>query len=170
MKLRWLKVIGLALFAAILAALFVSGLWRAFVGPKARAVTSRSFESTPARLERGKYLVENVTGCLHCHSDRDWKGNGSPIEARKGAGAFFYGAPGTLHAPNITPDKETGIGAWTKEQFRDAVRFNKNPRGGLLNYPMFPHVTLTDAETDAIWAFLQTVPPLRNPVQRYVAK
>lgn len=71
---------------------------------------------------------------------------------------------------NITPDKETGIGNWNYQQFYDAVKFNKNPKGGALNYPMFPHTTLTDTEINGIWAYLQTVPPIKNQVNQYQPK
>lgn len=67
-------------------------------------------------------------------------------------------------------DKEPSIGAWTLEQFCEATKYGKNPKGGPLYYPMFPHTTLTDTGVDAIWAYLQTVPPIKNAVVRYRPK
>ena len=72
-----------------------------------------------------------------------------------------------VNSANITMDKQTGIGTWTKEQFRSATKYGMNPKGGPLHYPMFPHTTLSDTEVDAIWAYLQTVPSINNEVVRY---
>ncbi len=72
-----------------------------------------------------------------------------------------------VHTANLTMDKETGIGNWTQQQFYEATKFGKNPRGGPLYYPMFPHTTLSDTEVNAIWAYLQTVPTIKNQVPRY---
>lgn len=122
----------------------------------------------------GKYLADGLMSCYACHS-ADFKTIDTKAPERS-AGYYGGGNPmlnyqgETVPSANITMDKETGIGNWTREQFRDAVKFNKNPRGGPLHYPMFPHTTLTDGEVDAIWAFLQTVPPIKNPVKRYQIK
>ncbi len=71
---------------------------------------------------------------------------------------------------NITMDKTTGIGNWTRQQFLEAVKFGKSPQGKPLHYPMFPHTALTDTEVNAVYAYLQTVPPLQNMVARYQPK
>jgi hypothetical protein len=47
--------------------------WRPFLGPRSRSLTARKFEATPERLARGRYLANGVTGCMHCHSEHDWK-------------------------------------------------------------------------------------------------
>jgi hypothetical protein len=75
-----------------------------------------------------------------------------------------------VYSANITMDKETGIGGWTKQQFLEAVKYGKNPKGGPLYYPMFPHTTLTDTEVNAIYDYLQTIPTIKNQVVRYVSK
>lgn len=171
MKLPLKKIVGVTfvgLFLLIVVGLFASGLWRAFAGPKARAVTNRTFNATPARLERGKYLVENVTGCLHCHSDRDWKGDGSPVKGREGAGAFFYGAPGTMHAPNITSDKETGVGTWSDDELARAIREGVS-RDGRALFPIMPYMnyrTMSDEDLAAVIVYLRTLPPIRNAVEK----
>ncbi len=121
----------------------------------------------------GKYLADDLCGCFACHS-ADFKTMDTAVPSRSegyyGGGNPMLNYEGELvPSANITMDKETGIGQWTAAQFRDAVRFGKNPKGGPLYYPMFPHTTLTDGEVDAIWAFLQTVPAIKNPVKRYQA-
>src|SRR5262245_29091518 len=91
--------------------------WQIVLGPTARAVTDRKIEPTPARLERGKYLVENVAPCFHCHSDHDLTTpEYTRVAAKKGAG-WEMPIPelGTVVAPNITSDPETGIGTWTDD-------------------------------------------------------
>ena len=57
--------------------------WRPFLGPRTRPLTNRHFESTPARLARGEYLVRAVLGCLECHSEHNWKAANAPIIAGK---------------------------------------------------------------------------------------
>jgi hypothetical protein len=65
---KTLLVVGLLLAAAIT---FTVG-WRPFIGPRARATTSRQFERTPERLARGRYLATGLAGCESCHSRKDW--------------------------------------------------------------------------------------------------
>ncbi|MFN0014864.1 MAG: c-type cytochrome [Saprospiraceae bacterium] len=122
----------------------------------------------------GKYVADALCACYACHSADFAKQDA--LHPEKSLGFYGGGNPmlnyeGELvPSANITIDKETGIGSWTLEQFREATRWGKNPKGGPLYYPMFPHTTLTDTEVDAIWAYLQTVPPIKNPVARYKPK
>ncbi len=126
---------------------------------------------TTDQIAFGKYVANGLCACFACHS-ADFK-TMNQMEPEKSGGFYGGGNPminleGELvPSANITMDKETGIGNWTQEQFYAAVKFGKNPRGGPLYYPMFPHTTLSDTEVNAIWAYLQTVPPIHNPVQRY---
>ena len=55
--------------------------WRPFIGPRARALTARKFESTPGRLARGAYLVRNVSDCMTCHSEHDWTAHDAPTRS-----------------------------------------------------------------------------------------
>ncbi|MGB2605790.1 MAG: hypothetical protein WBC78_19460 [Candidatus Sulfotelmatobacter sp.] len=99
--------------------------WRPFLGPRTRPLTDRRFESTPERLARGHYLANAVSGCIYCHSEHDWKAPGGPVvESKLGAGQIFPVAdlPGTVVAPNITPDTATGAGAWSDDQLARAIR------------------------------------------------
>lgn len=108
-------------------------------------------------IERGRALT--IAGdCAACHTAT--------------SGDFAGGVPlstpfGTLLGSNITPDVQTGIGLWTKEQFRQAVKHGVARDGSLL-YPAMPYtdyVNMTDEDVDLIWAYLQTVQPVHNPVQ-----
>ena len=100
------RIIKLLLIVVVFAGL---SLWVGYRSKKA-ATRTTLFERTPARLERGRYIVEGIAHCFECHSDVDWyKPGGQPKEGRKGSGTEFakYGYP-WLFAPNITPDIETG--------------------------------------------------------------
>ncbi|MBS1787157.1 MAG: c-type cytochrome [Acidobacteria bacterium] len=172
MAIRLKRFVGfgfLGIIALGIIGLFSSGLWRAFAGPKARTVTNRTYESTPARLERGKYLVENVSGCFFCHSERDWKAEGAPpIEARKGAGTAFPGGPGKLFAPNITPDKETGVGNWTDDELARAIREGVSRDGHAL-FPIMPYMNyrkLPDEDLAAVVVYLRSIPAVKNAVEK----
>ncbi|MDX2133815.1 MAG: c-type cytochrome [Saprospiraceae bacterium] len=122
----------------------------------------------------GKYVADALCGCFACHS-ADFKTMDAKVPERSegyyGGGNPMLNYEGELvPSANLTMDKETGVGNWTKEQFREATQYCKKPDGTLLAYPMFPHTTLSDTEVDAIWAYLQTVPVLKNPVPRYQSK
>ncbi|MBC7776971.1 MAG: cytochrome c [Phycisphaerae bacterium] len=133
--------------------------------------------SIPDRTNKiafGKYVADALCGCYACHSADFTKQDALNPEKSLG----FYGGGNPLlnyegelvPSSNITMDKETGIGGWTQQQFLEATKYGKNPKGGPLYFPMFPHTTLTDTEVNAVWAYLQTVPPIRNQVQRYKPK
>src|SRR4249919_1020863 len=90
----------------------------------ARPIDPTPLERTPARIARGKYLVEGVTPCLFCHSDRDFdKPGGPPKDGMKGAGVVMYDvAERRVVAPNLTPDVETGAGSWPDDAMVRAIR------------------------------------------------
>ena len=109
-------------------------------------------------IERGRYLT--VLGdCAACHT----KPGGQPF-----AGDFALETPfGKIIAPNITPDRETGIGNWTDAQFIAALRDGRGPKGRL--YPAMPYpayTKMTDEDVLAIRAYLDTLTPVNNRVAR----
>lgn len=109
-------------------------------------------------VNRGAYLAR-MSGCIACHTD-----------AENGGKALAGGAPlvsdfGTFRAPNITTDKQEGIGGWTIEQFASAVREGISPDGKPY-YPAFPYPfysKLTDQDIADLWAAFQTVPAIAEP-------
>ncbi|MEA2970498.1 MAG: hypothetical protein QOE78_3759, partial [Alphaproteobacteria bacterium] len=113
----------------------------------------QSFED----IERGRYLA--IAGdCAACHTARGGKpfAGGVPIETPFGK----------VVAPNITPDRETGIGAWTDDEFRRAVQEGIGRDGELL-YPAMPYPAYAKVAPDdvlAIRAYLATVEPASNKV------
>ena len=64
-------------------------------------------------------------------------------------------------------DEETGIGKWSEEDFVKAVKYGQVPNGGpALRQPMIPYSNLTDSEAKAIYAYLKTIPKIKNKVDR----
>src|SRR5213595_1539305 len=121
-KSQLAKFFALALviiIGAICAGITLTFGWRPIIGAKARQLTPGKFESSPARLARGKYLVEGVTGCFGCHSPTDVEQPGyPPVQGKEGEGVSWAGSGlPWLYAPNITPDNETGAGTWTDDMF-----------------------------------------------------
>lgn len=106
-------------------------------------------------VSEGAYLIR-AAGCVACHTDL------------AAGGEYLAGGPalktpfGTFWAPNITSDPDTGLGAWDRSAFHDAIRKGLAPDGSHY-YPVFPYPSytkMTDRDIDALWAYLQTVPPV----------
>jgi mono/diheme cytochrome c family protein len=113
-------------------------------------------DSTPnaARLRRGQYLVA-AGDCMSCHL-RD---SGEPLAGGLGLETPF----GVIYSPNITSDKDTGIGKWTSDQFYRAVHDGIDDEGKNL-YPAFPYPwfrLVSREDDDAMLAFLKTTPAVR---------
>ena len=80
-------------------------------------------------------------------------------------GRKFKMPTGIVRGANITMDPETGIGNFTKDDFRDAVLHAKDPSGKTLRPPMEAFHHMSDKETDAIYAYLQTLMPQKHKVK-----
>ncbi len=163
------KVLGLLLLVVVaLGAIGIS--WLALRKPAQRPVRALKIEPTPERLARGRYLVHHVTDCLGCHSDHTTE-FAMPIKrGTEGIGGFVFdenlGFPGVVAAQNITPDRETGIGAWTDDEILRAIREGVDRHGEAL-FPMMPYAGfrhLSDEDAHAIVAYLRTMQPLKNEV------
>jgi mono/diheme cytochrome c family protein len=121
----------------------------------ARAIDIQDFDL----IQRGKYLAD-LGDCAGCHTlpgSGDLLAGGRPLETPFGA----------LLAPNITPDPETGIGAWTDTEFINSLTKGTGRNGKHL-YPAMPYTYMTRVTRDdalAIRAYLDTIPAVRNPVQ-----
>lgn len=113
----------------------------------------------------GRYLAVNLE-CFSCHS-ADFKTN-DYLEPENSIGYFGGGNPtldlegNVIHTPNLTPDKESGIGRWTKVGFVEAVKYGQVEGRNALQYPMTPFVHLSDTEVEAIYSYLMTIPPIKN--------
>jgi mono/diheme cytochrome c family protein len=140
--------------------------------PKMRPAPDMKAPDTPEAVERGRYLVEAMTGCAACHSPLDDSRPGEfPQEGMRFAGRVWpedAGFPGRIVAPNITPDPETGIGAWTDGEvvraIREGVGRDGTPLFPLMNYPAYRQ--FSDDDALAIVAYLRTQKPVRRDVGR----
>ncbi|WP_188851528.1 molybdopterin cofactor-binding domain-containing protein [Aureimonas glaciei] len=150
---RMLAPLGAALAASIgTAALAIP--WRAEIAPIApRGASLYSAET----LERGRVLAE-VGDCAVCHTAED----GAVNAGGRGLETPF----GTVMSTNITPDTETGIGAWPYPAFARAMREGIS-RDGRHLYPAFPYTAfagMTDIDLEALYAYLMAQAPVRAAV------
>ena len=93
---------------------------------------------------RGEYLFR-IAGCANCHTDREAKG------PELAGGRAITTAFGTFYTPNITPDRDSGIGSWTDAQFLRAVKAGIAPDGSNY-YPSFPYASYADLRRDDVLA------------------
>ena len=146
-------IIGVIVIAGVAAGFAVA--WRpaiAAIDPPALA----SFD--PAMVKRGRELAV-IGNCNDCHTVRGGK-------------SFAGGLPvptpfGTIYSSNITPDAQTGIGRWSEQAFRRAMRSGVN-RDGQHLYPTFPYdhfTNVSDQDDAALYAFLMTRPPVTAPAR-----
>lgn len=143
-------------------------------------------------VERGRYLV-TITGCNDCHTPWRMGEQGpepdmsrmlsghpegvvlSPPDAGEGPWLWhgaammtaFAGPWGISYSTNLNPDEETGFGIWTEEMFIAAIRDGRHMGRGRPILPPMPwqaYREMTDEDLRAVFAYLQTVPPIRNQV------
>ncbi len=148
--------------------------------------------SPAAQVKRGEYLV-TVASCHDCHTPKRMgpKGpeldterllSGHPEQMQVGAapvlaGPWIAATVGTLtawsgpwgisYSANLTPDRETGIGAWTEQNFVDTLRTGRHMGRGRPILPPMPWELIgkmTDQDLKAVFAYLRTLPPVKNRV------
>jgi hypothetical protein len=175
-----------ARFAALLIA---ASTLLAFVAPAAHAGDDKDLAE---KVARGKYIVA-TSGCHDCHTpwkmgpngpgpDMDRMLSGHPENmpvppAPKPEGPWLVsvaatntawsGPWGTSFTANLTSDKETGLGKWTLRNFRDMLRTGRHMGQGRPVLPPMPvavYRNLTDADVEALFVYLQSVPAIRNRV------
>ncbi len=143
---------------------FLVSLWKAVY------FTPGPFRPDPAQSEewnRGAYLVTALIHCPECHTPRDFLGG-------KKTGMTLAGTkdgPTGGIIPNITPDKETGIGRWPESDLRDILKSGMLPDGDFVGSEMGEVVDgstsrLTDADLAAVIGYIRSLPPVSHPVQR----
>lgn len=144
---------------------------KAFMNLKAKPVPYQANVKVPSANDPkklGYYLVDNL-GCFHCHSKSLTNLSYLTPDQTKGylaGGIKMKGENGTeVIASNITPDKNSGIGEYTKEQFYEALTTGKAP-DRQLKIPMPKFDMLNRQEIDAIYEYLQTVPAKYHVVKK----
>lgn len=122
--------------------------------------------SSANEVQYGKYLATGKFDCYPCHS-ADFK-TINFMEPSETAGFMGGGNPipdlegNIVLSSNLTMCKESGLGNWTKDEFVKAVKHGVKNDGSAVVYPMLPFSQMTDQEAEAIWAYLETVPVIRN--------
>jgi cytochrome c2 len=139
--------------------------------PAAARPLDLKVEMTPERIARGKHIF-TVSDCSGCHSARDFTRFGGPVvQGHVGEGVEFpkeLGLPGRIASRNITPDVETGIGAWTDGEKIRAIREGIS-RDGTMLFPMMPYKrfrNMSDEDVMSLVAYLNTLAPVKHPVER----
>ena len=136
------------------------------VGLNSKPIVSSAYAlpTSEESKEQGRYLV-SAGGCVSCHGKAS--GTNDEVDVSSLAGGLKLVTDfGDFYAPNITPDKETGIGSWTSTEFIGALKHGVQPDGGKY-YPTFPYrayAGLSDEDVLNIGAYLMSLPPEKNVV------
>jgi mono/diheme cytochrome c family protein len=132
------------------------------------AISSAAAAQSP--LERGSYLVNTIMTCANCHSP---KGPPAAVAGKDFSGGLrFNEPPFDVTAPNITPDKETGLGEWTDAEIKTLLLTGKNHHGIQVAevMPTAFYPILTPEDLNAIIAYLRSIPPVKNKVSDPIYK
>ncbi len=118
------------------------------------------------KAARGSYLVNSVMGCTDCHTPVDPVTGAPIIEKYLGGRQPYEGPWGIVYGGNITPDKETGIGAWTEEEIKRALVSGIGKDGRrLILMPWYSYTALTSEDADAVVYYLKNeLPAINNQV------
>jgi hypothetical protein len=158
--------------------------------PKGGAPKAAAPAPNPEAVKRGRYLVM-VAGCNDCHTPMKMgpmgpapdmtrmlsgRAEGSPEPggtlgktdmALTGSDLTSWKQPfGVVYARNLTPDK-TGLASWTEEQFLKTMRTGRHQGDGrplLPPMPWFNYAGMTDDDLKAVFAYLRSIPPIKNTV------
>jgi mono/diheme cytochrome c family protein len=141
-------LIGLAIAAGVALKVMLPGELPKPAQPQAVNTTTRV-------IARGEYLAR-AGDCVACHT--------MPAGQEFAGGRAMPTPFGDMYVPNITPDEETGIGAWTSDEFYRMMHTGIS-RDGTLLYPVMPfasYTKVTREDSDAIYAYLMSVPPVKQ--------
>jgi mono/diheme cytochrome c family protein len=119
--------------------------------------SAQASDSKAALVKRGDYLVNTIMTCGNCHTPKGPKGD---IVAKAFSGGLSWDEPPfKVTAPNITQDKETGIGAWTDDQIKHLLRTGEQPNGVqvAMVMPTGFYDIITERDMNAIVAYLRTI-------------
>lgn len=119
-----------------------------------------------AVIARGKYLAYGPAHCGTCHvpMDKIMDVEGGEIIPLSGGWTLDI-PPGEMHAPNLTPDMETGIGKLSDGEIARVLRYMVNPKGNCV-FPFMPFAEMSDADVTAIVSYLRSQPAVKHEVKR----
>jgi len=139
--------------------------------PQQAMPPAKGLPAPPAsdKVAYGRYIVTALAHCFECHTGPDEHGVPDFQHLMGAGGLLITLAPGvTMKTANITPDPDTGIGKWSDADIKKAIVEGVSPTGGHLSppmpYPFFKNMTPEDL--DAVVAFIRTIPPIKNVVER----
>ena len=142
-----------------------SGLTAAMAAAAVFLTSSSPTIAADPEIARGQYLV-TIMGCGDCHTAGHFFGHPDTAHPLAGSDVAFGLPEGTFAGPNLTPDKETGLGNWTVPQIVTAITKGERPDGRALAPVMpwrgFSHLTAQDAR--AIAVYLKSLTPVSNRV------
>jgi Cytochrome c len=170
MYLMWQKI----LFWLVLVLILVPAAGLAYLyfrSPAQAPARTIKVSMAPERIARGEFIFRNVADCGGCHSPRDFTRIFGPIDfSRQAEGAvlssLLTGLPGTVVAPNLTSDPETGLGTWTDGEKIRAIREGVDRSGHAL-FPMMPYAmyrSMSDDDVQSVVAYLNSLPAIKNPL------
>jgi len=139
---------------------------RLLLGVAALALLSGTAWAQQDRLKRGEYLA-TIMDCTGCHTPGTFLGK--PDMARYLGGSevgFQIPNVGIFYPPNLTPDRETGLGAWSEADIVKAVRTGVRPDGRMLA-PVMPYHSygkLNDADAQALAGYIKSLKPVSHKV------
>ncbi len=168
MKRKILRV----LFILVLLLLVGIGALLAYIKtamPNVGPAPDLKVEATPERIERGRYLANDVMVCMACHSERDWSILTAPVVAgSEGKGGEVFdqklGFPGKYIAPNITPHY---LGSWTDGEIFRAITSGIERDGHAL-FPLMPYPNFAQLDEEdilSVIAYIRTLPTIKNDVE-----
>ncbi|MCF8379163.1 MAG: cytochrome c [Bacteroidales bacterium] len=159
------KILKVLTYLLIVILVVVAGFigYLKFYLPDIKTPTALSVEITPERVERGRYLANELMGCVGCHATRDYTKFAGPIvESTKGSGGELWdeklGFPGELYAPNITPGS---LSKWTDAELFRAITSGVNKDGEAL-FPIMPYLQYGKLPKEDIYdviAYIRTLEP-----------
>jgi len=120
-----------------------------------------------AVIARGKYLVNGPAHCAHCHTPNDQmsKVDAGEIVPMTGGHKFEFGSVAIMYTPNLTSDKETGIGAYSDGELARALRYGVK-RDGTPLFDIMPFYDISENDLTAIVSYLRTLEPVKSEVPK----
>ena len=157
-------LVGLVAFLILTAGLLLG--WMMVFRPRIRPLTDRTFDTSLQRLARGRYLVTTVAACIRCHSPNAMR---APEAGTEGSG-WVLPTPALnplkhqIVAPNITPDKETGIGLWSDDAIGRAIREGVDRDGRSFGYamPCAEYRKMSEEDLASVVVYLRSLAPIRR--------
>jgi mono/diheme cytochrome c family protein len=169
---KLLKIVGYLLLVIVIA---IAGLltYVKVALPNVGDAQPITIDYTPERIERGRYLANNVSVCMDCHSTRDFsKFSGPLIEGTLGKGGDRFdqtiGMPGVFYPKNITPD---GINRYTDGELYRVITSGVTKEGRPM-FPLMPYPYYGSMATEDIYsiiAYLRSIPGIKNEVPESAA-